>query len=169
LPLRHAALAMAMLTLLGCRPIREPPPLAIFAGLPISGNLKDAHRAGFTSCFNTDAISVRCRRHGVMILGFGPYEAAVDLDGGDGEGGFDELTIWHDRDRHAVFTVTESLKKRGWKFCYTGQDDRGDQMIMTHDGVDARVSTDLSYYSKRRLRILPASNKSGGRCRPYAG
>jgi hypothetical protein len=138
----------------------------LFGGLPVSGSLTDAHRGGFTACFNPDAIRVRCRRHAVMLEGQGPYEAAVDLVGRRGNGGFDELTLWHDTDQYAVYKIRDALKQRGWRYCYTGTDRRGDQVIYTRKGASVRISMDLSYWGKRRLRLIPEWNNREQRCNP---
>jgi len=159
LPTRAATSLLAPLLLAGCGPHGPPPPSSWFAGWPVSGSIADARRAGFTDCVNTDAISLRCRRHGVMLEGAGPYEAALDLVGGDGSGGFDQLVLWHDHDQEAVYKITDALEKQGWRHCNTGTEDRGDQIIYTKAGTAARISMDLSYWDKRRLRILPGWSK----------
>ncbi|CAN5428790.1 hypothetical protein BH10PSE15_BH10PSE15_12630 [soil metagenome] len=94
-----------------------------------------------------------------MLEGTGPYEAALDLVGSDGSGGFDQLLLWHDSDQYAVYAVTDVLEKQGWRSCNTGTDDHGDQNIYTHAGVPVRVSMDLSYWGKRRLRVIPGWSK----------
>ncbi|MFA5964435.1 MAG: hypothetical protein WC804_10495 [Sphingomonas sp.] len=154
----------ALLLLAGCGPHRPPPARLMFAGLPVSGSLADAKRAGFTDCIQLDAISLRCRRHGVMLEGSGPYEAALDLVGGDGSGGFDQLILWHDRDQYAVYKITDALEKQGWRHCNTGTEDRGDQIIYTRKDMPVRISMDLSYWDKRRLRVMPAANRTERRC-----
>jgi hypothetical protein len=162
----HKAPWLALLFLLaGCGPHRAPPARLLFEGLPVAGSLADAQRAGFTDCVQPDHISLRCRKHGVMWGGTGPYEAAVDLVGGDGNGGFDQLVLWHERDQYAVYAITDVLEKQGWKSCTTSTaDDRGDQMIYTRKGAPVRISMDLSYWSKRRLRVIPASDRSERQC-----
>jgi len=152
---RGTAWWLGLLLLAGCGPHRPPPARLTFGGLPVSGSMADAQASGFTDCIKTDAISLRCRRHGVMLEGAGPYEAALDLVGGDGSGGFDQLILWHDRDQYAVYKVTDALEKQGWQHCNTGTEDRGDQAIYTRKGERVRVSMDLSYWDKRRLRVLP--------------
>jgi hypothetical protein len=152
------ALSGAMLCA-GCEPSAPPPPSLFFAGLPVSGNLADAHRARFDDCFNMDAVHMRCRRHGVILDGQGPYEAAVDLRGGRGESGFDQLILWHDSDQTAVYRVTERLKNKGWQFCFSGTDRWGDQAVFTRGGMSLRISMDLSYWGKRRLRLMPDWNR----------
>lgn len=109
---------------------------------------------------------MRCRRHAVMLEGQGPYEAAVDLVGGRGKGGFHELTLWHDTDQYAVYKIRDALRNRGWRYCYTGTDRRGDQVIYTRKGVPVRISMDLSYWGKRRLRLIPEWNDKEQRCDP---
>lgn len=166
--LRGGILSAAMLCT-GCEPVRAPPPSLFFGDLPVSGNLADAQRAGFDICFNMDSIHMRCRRHGVMLDNQGPYEAAVDLVGSDGRGGFDQLILWHERDNNAVYKISEQLKKDGWGYCYTGTDQRGDQVIFTRKGSPVRISMDLSYWGKRRLRVIPEWNKREQRCVPDHG
>lgn len=155
---------LALLLLAGCSPDRPPPPYVAFASLPVSGSVGDARRAGFTDCVQPDWGSMRCRRHGVMIYGAGPFEAAVDLVGHDGGGGFDQLTLWHADDQYAVYKITDVLDRTGWKNCSTGDGERGDQIIYTHAGMPVRVSMDLSYWGKRRLRLIPNWNKKEPRC-----
>lgn len=150
----------------GCDADGPPPPHLTFGGLPVSGSLADAQRRGFTACFNPDAIRMRCRRHAVMLAGQGPYEAAIDLSGGRGRGGFDQLTLWHDRDQYAVYKIRDALKNQGWRYCYTGTDQRGDQVIFSRKGVPVRISMDLSYWGKRRLRLIPEWNQREERCTP---
>lgn len=156
----------ASLLLAGCspEPPRSPPARIMFEALPVSGSLADAQRAGFTNCVERASRSLRCGRHGVMFAGAGPYEAAVDLVGGDGSGGFDELTLWHDQDQYALYKVTEALEKQGWQHCSTGTDDKGDQIIYTRKDVRVRISMDLSYWGKRRLRLIPDGNTKEQRC-----
>ena len=153
----RAAVIVAALLLAGCssEPSVPPPHSLAYAGLPVSGSLADAKRAGFDQCLQMDGGHLRCRRAGVMLLGQGPYEAALDLIGGDGASGFRQITLWHDRDQSAVMKVGEALKQQGWAFSYTGEGGRGDQMILTKQGAPVHFSIDLSYWGKRRVRILP--------------
>ena len=51
--------------------------------------------------------------------------------------------------------------------CETGNERWGDQDIYTRQGVPVRVSMDLSYYGKRRARILPPWNQRERSCTPY--
>lgn len=160
------ALAMALGLLAGCGgPHRTPPPPLRFDGLPVSGSLADALRAGFRNCRN-DTAGMRCRRDGVMLLGQGPYTAALDLDGSNGDGGFDQLTLWNDWDQNAVIAIGTALERQGWRSCYTGEGRRGDQAIYTHQRARVRLSMDLSYWGKRRLRVIPEWNNREPRCRP---
>jgi hypothetical protein len=138
--------------------IRRPPPTIVFIGLPVSGTLQDALRRGFVNCFASDAVHMRCRHHNLYIGSLGPYEAAIDLMGGNGEGGFDQLVIWHDRDNAAVFKIGNALLRAGWNRCYTSIGNWGDQAIYTRPGSPVRLSMDLSYWAKRRLRIIPTSS-----------
>jgi len=151
--------ALALLLLAGCEgPVRPPPPLQWYDGLPVSGSVGDARRAGFTRCL-ADRKEMRCRRDGVTFLGLGPLNAAADLVGSDGRGGFDQLTLWHDRDQNAFIPLVTRLEREGWRACFTGEDRKGDQAIYTRPGLPVRISMDLSYWGKRRLRIIPNSNR----------
>jgi hypothetical protein len=93
-----------------------------------------------------------------MVGTAGPYDAAVDLDGSTGAGGFDQLTLWDDRDNDAVFKLAAALEQGGWTKCLTGDGRVGDQAIYTRDGAPVRASMDISYWSKRRLRFVPVAN-----------
>lgn len=150
------ALACAALVA-GCSPARSPPPTTTFQGLPVSGNLNDALRAGFGRCLEL-ARELRCRRDNVMLLNQGPFSAALDLAGSDGAGGFGQLTLWHDHNQNAVFAITRALQQQGWRYCYTGEDNRGDQAVYTREDVSFIISMDISYWGKRRLRVLPRSS-----------
>ncbi|SOB86890.1 hypothetical protein SAMN06297144_2001 [Sphingomonas guangdongensis] len=152
--------------LTGCSEVRDPPPTLLAQGLPISGTRADARRAGFTECVNMDAVSLRCRRRAIRVGPLGPFEAAVDMVGSDGEGGFDQLTIWHERDNNAVYGIARLFAAAGWKHCYTGDGARGDQMILSHPAARVRVSMDVSYYAKRRIRLVPDWNRRERRCTP---
>lgn len=167
----RALLLLSAFLCLGCTPNREPPPLLLFGGLPASGDIAAAKRAGFTNCFNMDAINVRCRRHGAMFLGHGPFEAAVDLRGSEGQSGFDHLTIWHDEDQRALYAVLLSLHRAGWRSCHTGSERAGDQAIFTHPSEPVRISVDISYFGERRLRVFPKwrTQKLSSACVPDEG
>ena len=155
---------LAVLLVAGCAPERAPPPTVMFGGLPVSGSMADARRAGFTDCVSPDWGSLRCRRHKVMFEGAGPFEAAVDLVGGDGSGGFDQVTLWHDQDQYAVYKITDVLDRQHWANCSTGDGERGDQIVYTRAGVPVRISMDLSYWGKRRLRVIPRWKTNERRC-----
>lgn len=101
-----------------------------------------------------------------MLGGEGPYDAAVDLRGGDGRGGFDQLILWHDMDQHAVYEIGDMLERRGWRSCYTtvGRGAWGDQKVYTHPRALVTISMDLSYWTKRRLRVIPEWNRRKPRC-----
>lgn len=166
-PYRPAStlLAMALSLLAGCgQADTPPPPTLIFEGLPVSGNFDDALRAGFTTCVEVTTIETRCRRTGVMFKGLGPFNAAVNLNGRKGASGFDQLTLWHDEDQNALLPVARALERRGWRSCFTGEGTRGDQGIYTHPSAPVRISMDLSYAGKRRLRIIPQWNKREPLC-----
>lgn len=150
----------------GCGPRRPPPAPLLYGGFPVSGARADATRAGFTDCVSYTAADLRCRRHNVMFEGEGPYEAAVDMVGGDGSGGFDQITFWSDGDQEDVYKITDLLERQGWKQCMTGTDERGDQLIYTRSGSPVWVAMDLSYWGKRRLRVIPAWNRRELGCKP---
>ncbi|HEX9964208.1 MAG TPA: hypothetical protein VGB04_04415 [Allosphingosinicella sp.] len=159
-------LAFAMALLAGCGgPQRPPPPPLWFEGLPVSGSLADAKKAGFGRCAE-DRASMRCRRDAVMFLGQGPYDAALDLVGSDGAGGFDQLTLWHGRDQGAVLAITAVLERQGWRSCFTGEDGKGDQAIYSLEGSPVKISMDISYWAKRRLRVIPAGDRREKACSP---
>jgi hypothetical protein len=165
----HAArsvLAMTLGLLAGCaRPDDPPPPPVLMVeGLPVSGSLRDALKAGFNTCADITTTEMRCRRSGVTFHGFGPFSAAVNLSGRKGASGFDQLTLWHDQDQNALLAVATALERQGWKTCFTGEGDRGDQGIYTHPGEPVRISLDLSYSGKRRLRVIPQWNKRERSC-----
>lgn len=141
-----------------------PPPKALsFEGLPVTGSLADAKRAGFTACasYTTDLL---CRRAGITIAGQGPYDAAVDLVGSDGSGGFHYLTVWSSKDPQDVFAIPNALKAQGWRECFLGGPKGGDQAIYTREGSPVFMAMDLSYSGTRRLRVLPGWNKTERRC-----
>ena len=95
---RYSPMLFLCMSLSGCGTYQPPPPHTVFGGLPVSGSLADARFAGFTVCAS-DATGMRCRKHGVFLLGQGPFDAAVDLRNSDGSGGFDQLAVWDDRDQ----------------------------------------------------------------------
>ena len=161
-------LILSLIAWIGREHNQPPPPTQWFAGLPVSGDLANALRAGFDDCPELDAVNIRCRRHGVMIYGNGPYEAAVDLRGSKGQSGFDHLTVWNVGDQSALFKVLRSLRGRGWISCHTEFDLGGGQAIFTHRASPVFVSVDLNYYGKRRLRVFPIWNplELAGPCIP---
>lgn len=158
--LRRGSLLAALCTA-GCDLDPPAPRPLFFAGLPVSGDWHVALRAGFKDCIDMDAIHVRCRRHGVMLYGQGPYEAAVDLSGSDGESGFSLVTLWQPDDNDAVYNVIIALARRGWHYCYTGDDRASDQAVFTRSGEPVRISMDISYWGRRRLRVIPQWNPTG--------
>lgn len=166
--LRWSAIAICFV-LAGCsKALPPPPPHVMFDGLPVSGTLADARAGGFTNCA-ADTTTMRCRREGVMLVGHGPYSAAIDLYGSDGRGGFDQVILWHNIDQYGVYAIADELEKnRGWSTCMTGTDERGDQQIYTRKGEKVRVSMDLSYWGKRRIRIIPDFNRRDRQCTPAA-
>lgn len=84
-------------------------PRQLFHDLLIGGSLRDAQSAGFIHC--TDfKINLRCRRAGLMLMGHGPFSAAVDLAGGDGRGGFRQLTLWHDGTQDIPIDIARELE-----------------------------------------------------------
>ncbi|TZG26050.1 hypothetical protein [Sphingomonas montanisoli] len=150
--MRRATL-LAFTLLSACTPQRPAPPRVMFDGVPIAGSLADAHKAGFTACI-ADNVSMRCRRPNLMMLGQGPYSAAIDLVGSDGGGGFDRLSIWHDSDQNAVLSIGEVLKQHGWHSCLKGSGGRGEVEDYTRPGSPVRVSIEISYWGKRPVNII---------------
>jgi hypothetical protein len=137
----------------------------MFQGLPVSGTLVDAQRAGFKACVAATA-DMRCRREGVAFAKHGPFSGAVDLDGSDGAGGFDHLTLWHASDQSALIAVTDQLGNEGWSECLTPVGSRWQgEAIYQHPGSPVFVALDLSYWSKRRLTVYPATRGSVPACR----
>lgn len=152
-------------------PRLPPPPAQWLAGVPVSGDLATARRAGFVDCFNIDAVHVRCRRHGIMLYGNGPYEAAVDLRGSEGQSGFDHVTLWHDGDQAALYHVLASLDQLGWSSCHTEIGHSGGEAIFAKPYAAVFASIDISYYGKRRLRLFPTWHqiRLAGPCFPDHG
>jgi hypothetical protein len=134
----------------------SPPALLLFEGLPVAGSRAEAAQQGFTQCIDFKT-HMRCRRDGIMLLGHGPFNGAVDLAGGKGRGGFRQLTLWHDRDRRKPSDFARDLEALGWTSCLTMLHNWGDQNILTREGYPVRFSVDLSYYGKRRIRVIPAT------------
>jgi hypothetical protein len=163
--------AILGLVVTACTSDQPPPPPLEFSGVPASGSLALATRSGFTSCFNVDAIRIRCRKHRVLFLGQGPYQAAIDLKGSKGQSGFDHVVLWHDEDQRALYDVLVPLYRQGWRACITGTERAGDQAIFTLAGAPVWISVDISYYGKRRLRIFPKTiaPKLSSACIPQAG
>jgi hypothetical protein len=155
---------MALVQLAIYEPV-PPPPGSLWLGtLPVAGSMADARRAGFTRCLET-ARGLRCRKEGLMLVGQGPYSAALDLRGSDGRGGFREITLWHKWDQGEVSAVGKVLAAHGWNLCRTGVNEfRGDQDIYTKAGAPVRFSIDLSYWGKRRVRVIPERNQPTGHC-----
>ncbi|WP_066797125.1 hypothetical protein [Sphingomonas soli] len=143
-----------------------PPPRGLWLGtLPVQGDRADAMRAGLTHCTSATRNRLRCRKDGVMLMGLGPYTAAVDMYGADGRGGFYQLTLWDSDDQDTVQEVGTRLKAQGWSLCRTAHNEfAGDQEIYTRAGAPVRFSIDISYWGKRRLRILPELNEPTGHC-----
>ena len=166
-PTLCAVVLMAAILVAGREPAYTPPSSLAFAGLPVSGTAEDARRAGFIKCVKIDAFRARCRREPVLVLGEGPYEAAVDLIGSKGQGGFDHLTLWKNGGQEEIYKLVEALQRQGWRHCETGNERWGDQDIYTRPGVPVRAWMDLSYYGKRRVRIMPLWKDTERSCKPW--
>jgi len=158
-----AMLAVAFIT--GCdrEPDAPPPANLAFEGLPVAGDLAFARNTGFTRCMELGRY-LRCRREGVEFGGGGPYHAAVDAVGREGVSGFHELSLWSETDQSALSRVGNAMVADGWQECRTGEEDRGDQRILTKAGSPVRISIDITYWGKRRLRILPERGQATGHC-----
>lgn len=160
----HGAALVAVAVLAGCgqhRAAASPPSLS-FEDLPISGDLDDARRAGFTNCIANDT-DMSCRRSHVSFVGKGPFYATVEFNRPDGSGGFHQLTLWHATNEGAVHGIATELKRQGWRECFIGGR-WGHQAIYTRRGAPVFISMDLSYWLHRRLRVIPASNRQEPRC-----
>jgi len=157
---------LMLLALASCGEESRPPPASrLYGDLPVSGTLADARRAGFTACIADDA-DVRCRREGVFFERKGPFSAAVDLEGGDGAGGFDRLTLWHQTDQSALIAIVDKLRSEGWSECLTPMGARwADQAVYQRKGAPIFISLDLSYWSIRKLTVHPALSGSIPQCR----
>jgi hypothetical protein len=166
IPLALLALAMTLPLFIQWRAeesYRHIPATRFFDGLLIAGSWRDAREAGFTYCIDFK-VTMRCRRSGLMLMGHGPFSAAIDLAGGDGRGGFDQLTLWHDRDQDAGVDVADDLERQGWQSCMTKRNGWGDQYIFMRKGSPLRISIDISYYGKRRIRVIPEWNEAKPVC-----
>lgn len=159
--MRQGMALLIGLLVTGCAPT-PPPPNQAFEGLPVMGDQAFAEKLGFAPCFPTSN-AIRCRKEGVTLFGKGPFRGAVDMKEGKGSG-FYELTLWHDSDQDSVLVLNPVLKAQGWQLCRTGQEDRGDQEIWTRAGSKVRFSVDISYWGKRRFRILPERGQPTGHC-----
>lgn len=162
---RHTGILLGMLVLTACGAPDQPPPPPplMFDGLPVSGSPAAAQQAGFTNCIEMRR-KLRCRRGGVMILGQGPFSAAVELAGSDGRGGFNELTLWHDSNQYALYKVRDALRENGWNSCLIGEGRKGDRMILTRPGATVRITMEISYWSKRNLQVIPESSPHKPTC-----
>ena len=164
---RSAFLApLLFLTLLAsCGEERQPPAAFLFDNLPVSGSLADARHAGFNACLSSN-VGMRCRKEGVFLLRHGPFSAAVDLQGGDGTGGFDHLTLWHSSDQSALVAITNVLRNEGWSECLkaVGGGCEG-QAIYQHKGSPIFIALDLTYWGRRGLKVFPAATTKIPRCR----
>lgn len=156
-------MALALLTACDREPDAPPPANLSFEGLPITGNLDFARSAGFTRCMELGRY-LRCRREGITFGGSGPYHAAVDAVGREGASGFHELSLWSETDQSALSRVGNAMVADGWQECRTGEEDRGDQRILTKAGSSVRISIDITYWGNRRLRIIPEQGQATGHC-----
>jgi hypothetical protein len=157
---------LLVLTLLAsCGEERQPPAAFLFENLPVSGRLADARLAGFNACLSGN-VDMRCRKEGVFFRRHGPFSAAVDLQGGDGAGGFDHLTLWHSSDQSALVAITNVLRDEGWSECLTpmGSGWEG-QAIYQHKDSPIFIALDLTYWDRRTLKVFPAVPTKIPRCR----
>lgn len=151
--------------LASCGEEQQPPAAFLFNDLPVSGSLADARRAGFNACLSSN-VGMRCRKEGVFLLRHGPFSAAVDLQGGDGTGGFAHLTLWHSSDQSALVAITNVLRDEGWSECLkpvgSGWEGRA---IYQHKGSPIFIALDLTYWDRRTLKVFPAATTKIPRCR----
>lgn len=124
-------------------------PVAVFEGLPLSGNLATALAAGFGNCLDGTK-GLRCRKDGVMLMGAGPFSAAIELDAPprDGSPRFDHVTLWHATDQSAVLDLSPRLAKAGWQSCLTADAER-----YWHPPSPLRIAIDTNYWGSRRVLI----------------
>lgn len=154
--MRRALLSIALLAVTACDdPIAEQAaepalkPSAIFAGLPLSGNLSTALAAGFGACLEATR-GLRCQKADVMVMGIGPLRAAVDLDvkRAGGAARFDHVTLWHPSDQSVTIALRPLLEKQGWQSCLTPDAER-----LWNPPSPIRIAIDTSYWGSRRLVI----------------
>ena len=144
----------------GSSPDQKPArPVALFEGLPLSGNQATAVAAGFRDCLDA-TMGVRCRRE-VTLFGVGPLHAAVDLSGAgpDGSARFDHVTLWHPSDQSAVLALEGALQSRGWASCLTKDAER-----FWHPPSPLRIAIDTSYWGHRRVVIAAAPREAEPFC-----
>jgi len=152
------AALMVVLSLSGCHKTavadedpqeRKPLPAPFFEGLPLSGNLATARKAGFGACLDGTK-GMRCRKEGVMVMGVGPLSAAVDLDAApiEAPARFDHVTLWHATDQGAVLDLGERLKNADWQSCLTPDEER-----YLHLPSPVRIAIDTNYWGIRRVVI----------------
>jgi hypothetical protein len=158
--------SLLVLTLLAsCGEERQPPTAFLFDNLPVSGSLADAQRAGFTACLSHN-VDMRCRKEGVFFRRHGPFSAAVDLQGGDGGGGFEHLTLWHSSDQSALVAITNALRNGGWSECLSPSGSGWeDQAIYQQKDAPIFIALDLTYWDRRTLKVYPAVPSEISRCR----
>jgi hypothetical protein len=159
------ASTLALTLLASCGEARQPPAAFSFEGLPLSGSLADARRAGFTDCLSHN-VEMRCRKEGVFFQRHGPFSAAVDLQGGDGEGGFDHLTLWHSSDQSALVAITNVVRDQGWGECLTpvGSGWEG-RAVYQRKSSPIFIALDLTYWDRRTLKVYPAASGKAPLCR----
>lgn len=127
-------------------------PSAVFAGLPLSGNLATALGAGFGDCL-ADNIVLRCTKRDVTVLGVGPVLAAVDI--GIKSRRFDHVTLWHRTDQSKLIELRPLLTGAGWQSCLTPDEER-----FWRPPSPIRLAIDTNYWANRRLVIsAPAENQ----------
>jgi len=160
-----SALVLALALLTACGEARQPPATSLFEGLPVSGSLADAQRAGFTACVSHN-VEMRCRKEGVSFRRHGPFSAALDLQGGEGAGGFDHLTLWHPSDQSALVTITNELRGEGWSECLkpVGAAWEG-QAIYQRQDSSIFIALDLTYWDRRSLKVYRAMRSTIPGCR----
>jgi hypothetical protein len=163
--MRHIAAIMILALTAACdrEPDALPPANLSFESLPVAGDLAFARSAGFTRCMELGRY-LRCRREGIEFGGSGPYHGAVDALGDEGRSGFHEVSLWSETDQSALSRVGNAMVADGWQECRTGEEDRGDQRILTKAGSPVRISIDITYWGNRRLRIIPERGQATGRC-----
>lgn len=130
-----------------------PPPM-VFGGLPVAGDRALFKRHGFDRCVDMDAIPVRCKGAGAMLFRQGRYEAGVAISGSlfNGPGGATRtmtasaLSSSRCSDAAGPIAIRAPRRRANRRLSSTGP---------------VRMWMAIRYWSIRRLRIIPQSDRQG--------